>query len=197
MNETLIERIVSFVVIVFLLFAIAKFKFAEHKRKREQRKRFERGNQLETEARLYLSNLGYEIISEQEIHYHQYKVDGENRESKLILDYVVKKDGEKYIVEVKSGKSAISLSNKNTRRQLLEYDFVIENDGIFLLDMENKKLQFVKFYTKTEKNEDTLRKIIIVIAIIGISIPFFTVKIIIALIMFIIWRYPDKFKNIR
>lgn len=46
---------------------------------------------------------------------------------------------------MKSGKEAISLNNKNSRRQLLEYDLVIENDGAILLDMENENLKFVQF----------------------------------------------------
>jgi hypothetical protein len=131
-----------------------------------------------------------------EIHYHQYTVNGKQQESKLILDYVVKKGGKKYIVEVKSGKSAISLKDKNSRRQLLEYDFVIENDGVFLLDMENKNMQLVKFHTKAEKEEYTFRKLIIVLALIGILIPFWTIRILIGFIMFAIWRYPDKVKEV-
>jgi len=196
MNESLIERIIFIVIVVLLLFAIAKFKYAEYKKKRAQRKRFARGNQLETEARSFLENKGYNVVSEQEVHYHRYQVNGETRESKLILDYVVEKNGKKYIVEVKSGRSAISLNDKNSRRQLLEYDFVIENDGVFLLDMENKNMQHVEFHTKAEKSEESFRKVLIVFAIIGILIPFWKIRIIIALIMVAVLRYPNKAKNL-
>ena len=196
MNETLIERVILFIVIALLLFALVKYKLADYKKKRAQKKRFARGNQLETEARSFLENKGYNVVSEQEIHYHRFKVNGEYHEAKLILDYVVSKGGKTYIVEVKSGKNAIYIKDKNTRRQILEYDFVIENDGVFLLDMENKKMQLVNFHTKVEKKEETFRRIIIVLAIIGILIPFWKVRILLALIMFLIWRYPDKVKKV-
>ena len=194
MNETLIERVLMFIVIALLLFAIVKYKLADYKKKRNQKKRFARGNQLELEARYFLENKGYNVVSEQEVHYHRFKVDGETQEAKLILDYIVKKGGKTYIVEVKSGKSAIYINNKSTRRQILEYDFVIENDGIFLLDMENKKMKLVNFHTKAEKKESTFRKVIIVLAMIGILIPFWEIRIIIALMMLAIWMYPDMVK---
>ena len=194
MNETLIERVIMFTVIALLLFALVKYKLSDYKKKRTQKKRFERGNQLEIEARSFLENKGYSVVSQQETHYHRFKVNGENHEAKLILDYIVKKDGKTYIVEVKSGKSAIYLNNKSTRRQILEYDFVIDNDGIFLLDMENKKMQLVNFQTKSEKKESNLRKVIIALAIIGMLIPFWEIRIVIALMMLVIWRYPDKVK---
>tara|TARA_B110000444_G_C18307019_1_gene352224 strand:- start:111 stop:329 length:219 start_codon:yes stop_codon:yes gene_type:complete len=69
-------------------------------------------------------------------------------QSKLIPDYLEKKKGETYIVAVKSGSSAISLDNRSTRKQLLEYYFVIENDRIILLNMERRKMQLVKFQSK-------------------------------------------------
>ena len=196
MNTVLIERIIFFVIAAILLYAIAKYKIADYKKKKAQKKRFERGNLLETEARYFLKKNGYIVISEQEIHHHKYLVNGEKRESKLILDYVVKKKGKKYIVEVKSGKSAISLKDKNSRRQLLEYDFVIENDGVFLLDMENKNMQLVKFQTKAEKNEDSFRKLIIILAVIAVILPFWGIRILIAGLMIIIWMYPNKVKQV-
>ncbi|MCK5816352.1 MAG: hypothetical protein KAH07_10460 [Flavobacteriaceae bacterium] len=196
MNTDIIEKIIFFVIVAILLYAIAKYKIADYRKKKAQKKRFERGNQLETEARYFLKKKGYRIISEQEIHHHKYLVNGEKRESKLILDYVVKRNGKKYIVEVKSGKSAISLKDKNSRRQLLEYDFVIENDGVFLLDMENKNMQLVEFHTKAERKDETLRRVIIIFAIIGIAIPFWELKILIGIILFVIWKYPNKSKRV-
>ena len=193
---SLIERIFLFTLIAILLLAIAKIKYADYRKKHKQKKRFERGNMLETQAKSFLENKGYQIIEEQKVFYHSYEVNNENRNSKLIVDYIVEKKGKKYIVEVKSGKSAISLNDKNSRRQLLEYDFVIENDGVFLLDMENKNMQFVKFKTKAEKKEDVFRKIIIVLAGVAIIIPSWTLKFVTIVILLAIWFYPVKARNI-
>lgn len=170
LNITL-QNIVIFSVILFLLFLIAKYKLNEIRKKRQQKKRFERGTKLENKAKEYLLSLGYRIVYEQHVCYHKYKVNGIENTSKLILDYVVKKGGKLYIVEVKSGKSAIHIKNKDSRRQLLEYDFVLENDGLFLLDMENKNMQLVEFFPKTKrKTNNYLIAFIIIIAIVGLFI---------------------------
>ena len=196
MNETIVERFIFIIIIGILLVIALKYKIEQFNKKRKQKKRFSRGVMLENRARGFLRDKGYSIVSEQEICYHRYMVNGKNFESKIILDYVVQKNNKKYIVEVKSGKSAIHLKDKNTRRQILEYDFVIENDGVFILDMENKNMQLVEFHSKAERKDEALRKFIIVFAIIGIIIPFWELKILIGLILFGIWRYPDKSKRV-
>jgi hypothetical protein len=195
MDIDIIERLVFFIVVAILLFAIVKYKLLEYRKKRTLKKRFARGNLLESQARKFLESKGYRIVEEQKIYFHKYLVNGTPHESKLILDYIVKKDEKKYIVEVKSGKNAIHLKDKNTRRQILEYDFVIENDGVFILDMENKNMQLVEFHSKAERKDETLRRVIIISAIIGIIIPFWEFKILIGLIMFAIWKYPKKIKE--
>ncbi|MGM0409088.1 MAG: hypothetical protein ACQERU_13990 [Bacteroidota bacterium] len=171
-------------------------KYREFKKKKKQRERFKRGNMLEAEAKSFLEKKGYFITNEQAIFYHKYEVNGESKSSKLIVDYIAEKNGEKYIVEVKSGKSAISLKDKNSRRQLLEYDFVIENDGVVLLDMESRTLQLVKFQSKAEKKETHIMKVIVIISVVAILIPFWSFKILASLILAAIWFYPDISKNI-
>lgn len=196
MEETLIERFVFFAIISFLIVVLVKYKFRDYNKKRKQKKRFARGVYLEDKARYFLKSKGYSIIGEQEIHFHKFKVNDEIVESKLILDYVVEKNSKKYIVEVKSGKSAISLKDKNSRRQLLEYDFVIENDGIFLLDMENKKMQLVEFYSKAESNDASLYKVLLIFVAVGLFMPFWKVKILMGIILILFWKYPSKTKLI-
>jgi hypothetical protein len=196
MNTDIIEKIILLVVIAILLIVVVKYKLERYKKKRNLKKRFDRGTLLESQARKFLESKNYRIVEEQKIYYHKYLVNGIPHESKLILDYIVKKEDKTYIVEVKSGKSAIHLKDKNTRRQILEYDFVIENDGVFILDMENKNMQLVEFYSKAERKEETLRRVIIISAILGIIIPFWEFKILIGLIMFAIWRYPKKIKKV-
>lgn len=178
LNITL-QNILIFSLILFLLFLIAKYKLKEIQKKRLQKKRFERGSKLESKAKKYLVSLGYNIVYEQYVCKHKYKVNGIENISKLILDYVVSKGGKQYIVEVKSGKSAIHVKNKDSRRQLLEYDFVLENDGIFLLDMENKNMQLVEFFPKVKhKTNNYVVALITIIAIVNIFIPILEIKIV-------------------
>ncbi len=64
---------------------------------------------------------------------------------KIQLDYLVEKNGKRFVVEVKSGKSAPTIKNSGTRRQILEYAMAIPNDGVYLLDMEKKELKLIQF----------------------------------------------------
>jgi|GEM_PF-2054732 len=191
-----IERILFLVAVVILLLIVVRLKYREYSKKRQQKKRFQRGDMLEAQAKSLLEKKGYFITDEQAIFFHNYKVNGELKRSKLIVDYIAERKGKKYIVEVKSGKSAISLKDKNSRRQLLEYDFVIENDGVVLLDMENRNMQLVEFQPKAEKKENLVLKLIMIMASVGILLPFWSLKIIISLLLVGIWFYPEISKNI-
>lgn len=196
MNIFTIESAALIIIIFVLLFVIAKYKIDDYRKKRAQKKRFQRAAEFEIRAKHFLEKKGFKIIGNQEVYYHKYEVNGVLKQSKLILDYVVSKDRNTYIVEVKSGKSAISINDKNTRRQLLEYDFVIENDGVFLLDMENEKLNLIKFHSKKERADRNLNLVLIMVALIGILIPFWSVKTITIMLLFAVWRFPKIVQKI-
>ena len=189
-------KIVFIIIILILLVVVVRYKYVDYSKRQRQKKRFARGNTLEKEAKVFLEKKGFSVIKEQFIQYHNFKVDGENHQAKLIVDYIVKKSGKKYLVEVKSGKSAITVKDKNTRRQLLEYDYVIKNDGTYLLDMENKKMQLIKFSSKEERNNNNLFKVLVGISLIGILFPFWSVKIIVTVLLGLTWFYPSIYCNI-
>lgn len=182
-NQNHIIFLLLALIIVSLLCLVIRYKFIEYSNQRRVKKRFERGNKLELNAKSFLENKGYEVTDYQSTYDHIYRVDGVEQTATIEPDYIVKKNGKRYIVEVKSGTTAISARNRHTRRQLLEYDYVIKNDGIFLLDMENHKLQLIKFKSKVEKRSNTLMKVIIVLAIIGICLPYWPVKIAICVVL--------------
>jgi Holliday junction resolvase len=196
MSQQFLSNALFIATISILLFFLVKYKLAEYAKSKARKKRFKRGLKLETEAEGFLIKKGYNIVENQAIYYHNYIVNGHKKQNKLIVDYIAEKEGKTYIIEVKSGKKAISLDDKNSRRQLLEYDVVIENDGVILLDMENKKLQYVQFHSKEEKQDNNFRKVVIVLAMIGILIPFWKVRILIGLILIAIWKYPFQAKKV-
>ena len=142
-NNTIIT-LAGFIIVV-LIITILRYKFTQFLKTRAQRKRFKHGLTSEKKAEKFLKRKGFTILASQKEYYHYYLVDGKKHKSKLIIDYLISKDGHTYIVEVKSGQKAILMNNINTRRQILEYSFAIENDGIYLLDMENKKMQLIEF----------------------------------------------------
>ncbi len=180
-------------VIIVLSYLIIKHKVKTYFQERKVRKRFERGNKLELQAKNFLKSKGYTIVDYQSTYQHKYLEDGEVHYADIQPDYIVKKNGKKYIVEVKSGSQAISARNKSTRRQLLEYDYVVENDGVFLLDMENRQLKLVQFKSKMERRSGRVLKAVIVAAIIGMAVPFWQVKVAIGVILLIVFFAERRF----
>ena len=191
----MIERITALIIISLLVIIILRYKYNEYRKSRRISKSFKRGNDLEKDASKFLIKNGYKIISEQYEQYHSYKVNGEVYKSKLIVDYLVSKKGKRYLVEVKSGQKAINIKDKNTRRQILEYDFAIDNDGIFLLDMENKEMKNIEFNHKEFTRNFTTLKLSILLAIGAIFIPYIIPKLIIAVILALVWMFPAKIEE--
>ncbi len=165
-----------FVLFFFLLRLLTK----QYLEKRNIRKRFKRGTKMEKRGRDFLIKQGFKIEHEQYVAHHVFYVDNKKESIGIKPDYIVSKDGKRYIVDVKSGHSAISLKDKATRRQMLEYDHAIPNDGIFLLDMENEQLKHVEFRSwRDGKTTDTdsatykQKKLILPLIIIIISLLIF------------------------
>jgi Holliday junction resolvase-like predicted endonuclease len=139
------EKNILILLCIFLGIISFRLWYNSFTRKKHQRKRFKRGLKLEQKAAKFLTSRGFTIIGEQVEYQHTYLINGEENSSKISIDYLVEKNSKVFVVEVKSGKSAISIKNRSTRRQLLEYAVTIECDGLYLLDMENKELQLIEF----------------------------------------------------
>lgn len=88
---------------------------------------------------------GYEIIAGQTRHQLVYQVERNAYVATLQCDYVVRRDGELWIAEVKTGRAAPQLSTAATRRQLLEYQVAFGVPGIVLVDMEQGTCAEVRF----------------------------------------------------
>ncbi len=105
----------------------------------------ERGRKAEIDAVRFLEKKGYRILSSQDRKSYIIKVDDKSEEVTVIADFIVKKNGKIYVVEVKTGKEAPSVRTSSTRRQLLEYFYTFRPDGIILLDMNADKVHTVEF----------------------------------------------------
>jgi high-affinity K+ transport system ATPase subunit B len=62
--------------------------------------------------------------------------------------------------------------------------------------MENRNMQVVKFQSKAEKKDNLMLKALVITAGIAILLPFWSIKIIVLLIIALIWFYPDGSKNL-
>ena len=120
--------------------------FADVKMKR----RFAIGAEAEIDAVALLERFGYSILDGQVSGENVFLVDGEETSSAVRADYIAEKDGQRFVVEVKSGKSAPSPTHSATRRQLLEYEHVFRPAGLILADMTAGALKRIEFGLKGE-----------------------------------------------
>ena len=103
-----------------------------------------KGRKGEGNAVKLLNKEGYEIIDEQ-ITFPGFLFENNKKiEYSVKPDFMVEKDGEKFIAEVKTGASAL-IQNRNTRRQILEYSHLNKNKIVLLVDIENKKIKKIDF----------------------------------------------------
>jgi hypothetical protein len=91
-----------------------------------------------------LNKEGYEVLDEQ-VSFPGFLFENNKKVEYFVKpDFLVEKDGEKYIAEVKTGASAL-IQNRNTRRQILEYSYLNQNKTVLLIDIESKKIKKIDF----------------------------------------------------
>lgn len=108
-------------------------------------RRFRRGARGQARARAFLERRGFEVIAEEQAGTGVVEVDGQPAPYEVRVDYVTRRRGRLYGVEVKTGARATDPLHRPTRRQLLEYSRVFGFDGLFLLDMDARRLMQVAF----------------------------------------------------
>jgi PD-(D/E)XK nuclease superfamily len=107
--------------------------------------RVTRAGEGEAAAAALLEDLGFEVVGAQVAAEYPVQVDDETTLVHVRADYVVRKDGASYVVEVKTGAVAPRIATTATRRQLLEYRVAFDVDGVLLLDAEAGRLHAVTF----------------------------------------------------
>jgi hypothetical protein len=101
----------------------------------------------ECEAATLLRSCGYAIVKSQASIQYPVEVDGQTVLAGLRADYIVSKNGARYVAEVKTGEIAPSVRAAATRRQLLEYELAFGVDGVLLVDGERGVVHAVAFPT--------------------------------------------------
>lgn len=103
------------------------------------------GAKGERRARGLLEAHGYEITGEQVGGSYEIFVDDKTCPVRLRADFVVKKGGKTYVAEVKAGVESVKISGRTTRRQLLEYLFAFDVNGVLLVNMQQKRIFAIGF----------------------------------------------------
>jgi len=90
---------------------------------------------------------GFTILGAQVPAKYPIEVDGETIIAGLRADYVVTKNGARFVAEVKTGSLAPRIETAATRRQLLEYEIAFGVDGVLLVDADRDVIRKVAFPT--------------------------------------------------
>lgn len=101
----------------------------------------------EREAAALLRARGYTIVQAQAAAEYPVTIDGATVVAGLRADYIVSKNGARFVAEVKTGEHAPSIETAATRRQLLEYEVAFGVDGVLLVDGERGRVHAVAFPT--------------------------------------------------
>jgi hypothetical protein len=108
----------------------------------------------ERRAEPLLLRLGYEIVSRQAPVSYDIAVDGERFEIALRADFLVERDGRRYVAEVKTGRLAPRLETPSTRRQLLEYRVAFDVDGVLLVDVDLGRVHSLEFPSAAPRSDE-------------------------------------------
>ena len=103
-----------------------------------------RGQTQEKRAKKHLQELGFSILKHQPTTEVGWWIDDVWTQTTITGDYLVKRNGEVGLVEVKTGRTA-SATHRDTRRQLLEYHHAFDVDAVFLFDVDRGRLQRIEF----------------------------------------------------
>ena len=112
---------------------------------RRARRRAVRAMAGEEDAVALLEQEGYRVTARQARLLWPVVVDGEAFDVELRADYLVERDGELLVAEVKTGEAAPRLDTAATRRQLLEYRVAFGADAVLLVCPERGVIHRVDF----------------------------------------------------
>jgi hypothetical protein len=138
-------RLALAVAVGVVLVLVLRQAFYAWLRRRRIVDRMARARKGESRARELLESRGYSVIGAQFGCSYTLSIDGEALTIPLRADYLVARDGLRYVAEVKTGAYAPDLRTPATRRQLLEYRIAFDVDGVVLVDAEQHLVRVVRF----------------------------------------------------
>ncbi len=148
-QNNLFQVIIVLVVVIFLI--IITIKAFVYYQSFKIKKRIKKGLLGEQQAFKFLEKNNFKVLDAQVKLSHTFWVNNEKITIDISPDYLVKKKGKRYLVEVKTGESVGSMFNASTRRQVLEYALINPYDGILLVNMIDKTIEEVRFSFKSRK----------------------------------------------
>lgn len=96
-------------------------------------------------------------------------VDGRPNIGYVQADFIVEKNGKKYVAEVKAGELVSDPNEPSTRRQLLEYKFAYKPMGILLVNMLDKTIHRIDFELPSNSDDKIFRLILTALVVIIVA----------------------------
>jgi hypothetical protein len=137
--------------VAFGLFQTVRLRWLGGRAGRRLRRKTTRALVGETRAAGLLERSGYALVARQPV--QRWEVDAGGRTESVLVraDYVVERGGRTFVAEVKTGDDAPSVTERATRRQLLEYLCAFDADGVLLVDPESQRVEEVRFALPTKQ----------------------------------------------
>ena len=120
----------------------------------------------EEEAEELLKKKGFKITGKKKRADIITYVDGRPNLGFVQADFLVEKNGKKFVAEVKAGEMVADPNEPSTRRQLLEYKFAYKPYGILLVDMFAGAIHKVDFEHPTYGEDRIFRLILTALVVI-------------------------------
>ncbi len=112
---------------------------------RRVRRHHRLGHLGERAASKILKRDGYRILETQASESYQISVDGKLVPVHLRADFLVEREGRRFVAEAKAGAVAARPTGRATRRQLLEYLYAFRVHGVLLVDVPQAVVLRVEF----------------------------------------------------
>jgi hypothetical protein len=103
------------------------------------------GRAGEERALELLRRAGYRVLETEVTAAGELRVDGRPVEYRVRADAIVKRRFRRYVAEFKSGTESAAVTNRATRRQLLEYALLFDVAGVLLVDANAGRVHRVEF----------------------------------------------------
>ncbi len=148
MDETLLKSwlpVLVAVVVILLFGGWAALRIRVWLDRMQRLRRSRRAVSGEVKARSWLGKNGFTILGEQQSLFCTMLVDGRPVEYEVCADFVVERNGERAIVEVKTG-GAAQPSSPKTRRQILEYAMAYGVNRAYMFDGDRSTLHEMVFH---------------------------------------------------
>lgn len=164
---------IVFGVIIGILITIYILKLFRH---RTLTRRIQKAKKSEYKAIQFIESQGFEVLDIQKDRTYTLFIDDKPHDVTVRADMIVRKGNKIYVAEVKTGEKVTSPKYRETRRQLLEYFFVYQPNGLLLIDMEKRKIKTVVYsFLKCDKTAYIKRLVFsLSLIVIGFIIGFLT-----------------------